>query len=286
MNNETHDWSDWIGRTQEERDLLSASDVGQLAGALFGREWTADSGFAPPLAHWMCFRPAWMRDATGTDGHPARGGFLPPVPLPRRMWAGGALEWHRPVPVDVPLRRISTVASVTAKQGASGALVFVSVDHAISDPDGPVVNERQDIVYRADPAAGTPARDAGRPAPDLPATAGLRPDPVMLFRFSALTGNSHRIHYDAAYAREEEHYPALVVHGPLTAMALLDHATRVAGRHPAHFRFRGTRPLFLGDTITLGCGLPDGDRTVTLAASDQTGALCMQADARFTPGQD
>jgi 3-methylfumaryl-CoA hydratase len=185
----------------------------------------------------------------GPDGHPARGGFLPPVPLPRRMWAGSRIEFLRPLSVGAEVERRSTVMSVATKTGRSGPLVFVTVEHVYRTSAGEAVREEQDLVYRgisqdSSAAASEPSTPEQAPA-QADRTRLVEPSPVLLFRFSALTFNGHRIHYDRSYAAGVEGYPGLVVHGPLQAALLLDLATAMrGGAPPKHFAFRARRPLF------------------------------------------
>ncbi|WP_439596979.1 FAS1-like dehydratase domain-containing protein [Falsiroseomonas sp.] len=237
----------------------------------------------PPLWHWMFFQDWVMPEGIGPDGHPKRGGFLPPVhDLPRRMWAGGRLRFH-PVPLhaDDVVTRTSTILKVEEKSGGSGRLVFVTVGHLLHGPAGLALEEEQDIVYRgAEGAAVKP----GAAAPDWPgaATATVLPDPVMLFRYSALTGNGHRIHYDHPYVTGEEGYPGLVVHGPLQATLMAQHALDHAPGQRLHsFAFRGRRPAFDGRALTI-LGKVEGEE-VKLETRDETGATCMQAEAVLAP---
>ncbi|HSV36606.1 MAG TPA: MaoC family dehydratase N-terminal domain-containing protein [Ramlibacter sp.] len=268
----------WIGRRETLNDLVSAAPLAALAATLDREEACA---VVPPLAHWLSFLPIVPMAAVGPDGHPARGGFLPPVPLPRRMWAGSRLGFHQPVQVGDSVQRISEITDVQLKQGQGGALVFVKVRHTVTGPaGGDAITEEQDIVYRDDPRPGE-APAPPRPAPEQAAwRRTIHPDPVLLFRFSALTFNGHRIHYDRAYATGVEGYPGLVVHGPLIATLLVDlvRRERPDARLTA-FRFRAVRPLF--DTASFEvCGQPTQDgRSVSLWARDTGGALCMEATA-------
>lgn len=243
------EWHDWIGREETAHDRLTPAMLARWHATLdlVG----ADAAVVPPLAHWLCFLPDAPQSAIDRDGHPRRGGFLPPVDLPRRMWAGGRLEFHAPPPLDVHLVRRSTILDVTAKSGASGRLVFVTVRHAVSADGVPIVTEEQDLVYREAPPPTAPRTAALPPVAADPADAErtLVADPVLLFRFSALTFNAHRIHYDRAYATEVEGYAGLVVHGPLLATLLLHHGLEAtSGRR---FAFRALRPVFDGAPFTL-----------------------------------
>ncbi|WP_404478084.1 acyl-CoA dehydrogenase [Novosphingobium sp. BL-52-GroH] len=272
-------YEDWIGNTRTLRDTLASGTAERLLGAIDSRPLDPCAG-ALLLGHWLCFRPEMVRSRTGIDGHPMKGDFLPPVTLPRRMWAGSRVAWKRAIPLDLPMVQLSTIESVTTKSGRSGDLVFVTVRHEVSGEDGPVLTEHQDIVYREATAGAAPAAAAERVC-DLPWSTPFAADPVLLFRYSALTGNSHRIHYDRPYALAEEGYSALVVHGPLTATLLLDHLVARAGKTPRSFAFRGARPLFDTDAITLGAAPPGADGTARMQATNGQGALCMSATAQF-----
>jgi 3-methylfumaryl-CoA hydratase len=234
----------WIGRTETTEDIAAAGPVMRLAALLDhdGRIWRP--GEMPPLAHWLYFLPAAAQSQIGEDGHPQRGGLLPPVALPRRMWAGGEIEFVAPIALGARLSRCSTVQNIAPKTGKSGAMVFVTLRHEIFADGILAIIERQDIVYRE--AAG-PAAAVAAPAEVAAVSPGARivhPDPVLLFRFSALTFNAHRIHYDRDYARDVESYPGLVVHGPLIATLLMDHFLRAhPGREISRFSFRAQSPL-------------------------------------------
>lgn len=225
----------WIGRTQTTSDTISPRLLEQFA-TVFG-ETAGDH--APSGIHWCLAPAAAPAGSLGDDGHPVRGGFLPPVPLPRRMWAASAVEFVAPLKPGDEITRVSRVANVNAKRGRSGDLCFVTVEHDLATPRGIAIRERQDLVFRA-PADTTPASTID---PDFAATAQPAASPVTLFRYSALTFNGHRIHYDRDYARDVEGYPGLVVQGPLQATWLLQLAMTTRGHHPRHFAFRGIRPL-------------------------------------------
>jgi 3-methylfumaryl-CoA hydratase len=268
---------EFIGRTETREDRLDARLVAGLAATLGVPLPQA----LPPLWHWMLFQDWVTPDRIGPDGHPRRGGFLPPVhDLPRRMWAGGRVTFRdaKLHPGDA-VRRTSTILSVQDKAGGSGRLVFVTVRHVVEGPAGVALEEEQDIVYRGTEGA---AVKAAAPAPAWPeaVTRTLVPDAVMLFRYSALTGNGHRIHYDHPYVTEVEGYPGLVVHGPLqaTLMAGLAEAT-APGRTLRRFAYRGRRPCFGGRALTV-LARPDGDG-LALETRDDSGATCMQAEAQL-----
>ena len=245
----------WIGRTEEAGDIVTAQLVKGLRATLFldiGEPKVGDA--APFTTHWCLAQPVYPMSMLGPDGHPTRGGFLPPVPLPRRMWAGGELQFIEPLRVGDEATRASRIADVTVKSGSTGTLCFVSVEHTISTARGVAIRERQDIVYRDMPAGGTNAAPA-KPAA-APPTAKHRQthvsDPVLLFRYSALTFNGHRIHYDRDYVTKVEAYPGLIVHGPLQAALQVEFAARLhQGQAPKKFVYRGVQPLFDGANFTV-----------------------------------
>ncbi|MDB5704456.1 MAG: hypothetical protein JWN66_1572 [Sphingomonas bacterium] len=232
----------WIGREERASDIASAAPLAGLA-ALLDYEAAPWNDEVPPLGHWLYFLPRARQSAIHADGHPKRGDFLPPVPLPRRMWAAGQVSFHAPLRVGSPIERVSTVSDVTAKTGASGEMLFVTLRHEIHSHGVLAIEERQDLVYRGAGAAPTPTPTTEAPVAD--AARIVTPDPVALFRYSALTFNGHRIHYDRDYARDVEGYPGLVVHGPYAATLLVDHFLReTPGAQVTRFSFRARRPLF------------------------------------------
>ena len=233
----------------------------------------------PPLAHWLYFLPSALQGEIGADGHPRRGGFLPPVSLPRRMWAGGRLRFHHDLKVGDEAERRSTIANVSAKHGRSGPLVFVTVRHEVADARGVALTEEHDIVYRDDPAPQAPAAAQVPARTDEAFGRELVPDPVLLFRYSALTFNGHRIHYDRGYVTEVERYPGLVVHGPLIATLLVDLLRReLPGARLRSFTFRSVGTLFDLHPFAL-CGKREADGSVALWARDHQGHCAMQAEA-------
>jgi 3-methylfumaryl-CoA hydratase len=269
---------DWIGASELRRDVVTAAPLVALA-ALLDRDDPPPQPdeAAPPLAHWLYFLPAYRQSDVGHDGHAIKGAFLPPVPLPRRMWAGSRLEFLRPLRVGSEVERRSTIKDVTFKQGRSGPLVFVTVRHEVSDAGGLVLSDEHDIVFRGESALAA----AAVPAPGGEAwRREIRPDPVLLFRYSAVTFNSHRIHYDQPYATNAEGYPGLVVHGPLIATLLVDLQRRnVPGATLTRYTFKALKPLY--DTASFfTCGLPDGSRrSARLWTRDSQGAVTMEATA-------
>ncbi|MCB1619750.1 MAG: MaoC family dehydratase N-terminal domain-containing protein [Thiothrix sp.] len=271
----------WAGRTETASQSLSPERVRQF-NATFDRESDLSPGTEAPLLIHLCLaQPAAATASLGEDGHPARGGFLPPVPLPRRMWAGGELVFHAAIRIGETVTRTSTIRDVSLKQGRSGTLCFVTVDHAISSNGRLAVSERQDIVYRAaqDSAPAAGHTGSANPAPTGTHHRRITPTPAYLFRYSALTFNGHRIHYDAPYAREVEGYPGLVVHGPLQATLLLQYAADLQGRTPARFSFRSLSPLFNTRDFSIHA-TPDGDH-LKLWSACEGGPVAMEARATW-----
>ena len=270
----------WVGRTHTETDVVSATPAQALAATLGIARTFAPGDALPPPWHWQYFLTMGPLDDTGPDGHPKRGGFLPPVPLPRQMWAGRRMTFAAPLRIGDAISRASTIADVTAKEGRTGTLVFVKVRHAITGPAGHALTDEHDIVYRDQPRAGeTPPPSRAAPVTDA-WRREVRPDPVLLFRYSALTYNSHRIHYDHPYVTGVEGYPGLVVHGPLLATLLLDLLLReLPGARVAAFAFRAVKPVF--DTASFFvCGQPAADGAgAALWIADRDGFLCMDATA-------
>jgi 3-methylfumaryl-CoA hydratase len=273
----------WEGRSETLRDDATAAPVRNLSATLDRDDPLPQAGTElPPLWHWLYFLPGHRQSEIGPDGHARRGGFLPPVPLPRRMWAGGRLTWHAPLRVGDSIERKSTIASVTHKSGRTGDLVFVLVRHEVRNAQGLALTEEHDIVYRPLAQPGDPVPPP-QPAPaEAPWSREIVPDPVLLFRYSALTFNGHRIHYDRSYVTEVEGYPGLIVHGPLIATLLADLARRQ--RPDATFRsfsFRAVRPTFDLHPFRVN-GKPSGDgKGAQLWAQDHEGALTMQAEVQF-----
>jgi 3-methylfumaryl-CoA hydratase len=213
----------WIGRQEKLHDQVTRFPIAALAATLDRDDPAPAAGDPlPALWHWLYFLPTARQSALGPDGHPSRGGFLPAVPLPRRMWAGGRFTFHQPLRVDELITRTSTVQDVTIKQGRNGALCFVLVKHEVSGSNGLALVEEHDIVYRDNPQPGEAPATPRPVRTDGVWQREIRPSDPMLFRYSALTFNSHRIHYDRRYVTETEGYPGLIVHGPLIATLLID----------------------------------------------------------------
>lgn len=273
----------WEGRSETSHEQVTKAPVRGLAVTLDHADSVpVDGSGLPALWHWLYFLPSAPQHEIGVDGHPRLGGFLPPVPLPRRMWAAGRLRWHAALRVGDELQRSTRIVSVTHKAGRTGDLVFVLLRHEISSGGVLALTEEQDIVYRAPARSGDPVPPP-QPAPAASAwSREIQPDPVMLFRFSALTFNGHRIHYDRPYATGVEGYPGLVVHGPLIATLLVDLARseRPQARIAA-FSFKAVRPTSDLHPFRL-CGEPSADgKSARLWAHDHEGWLTMQAEVQF-----
>jgi 3-methylfumaryl-CoA hydratase len=249
----------WIGRSTQVSDIVTAQLTKGLRATLFleiGEPKVGDA--APFTVHWCLAQPVAPMSELGPDGHPARGGFLPPVPLPRRMWAGGELEFLDVLRVGDEVTRTSRIADVTMKAGSTGALCFVSVDHQITTARGTAIRERQNIVYRdVSPTASAPARPTA-PPPAAQHRETHMADTVLLFRYSALTFNGHRIHYDRDYVTKVEGYPGLIFHGPMQAALLMEFAARLhGGTAPKKFSYRGVQPLFEGSEFSVNANRTD-----------------------------
>lgn len=270
---------EWVGRKDSASERITAQLVQRFNATLGLSCGTMLNEAAPLLIHFCLAQPAVAGASLGSDGHPARGGFLPPVPLPRRMWAGGAFTFHESLRIGDDVSRVSEIKDVVLKEGRSGQLIFVTVEHRISVAGLGCVTERQDIVYR-DAEAYTPA-----PAGSLAlAPAGeqqrrIVPTSTLLFRYSALTFNGHRIHYDAPYVRDVEGYPGLIVQGPMQATQLAHLAADIGGRAPKAFSFRSLSPLFDIADYTLNASA-EGDR-LKLWAARIDGPVAMEALAEW-----
>jgi 3-methylfumaryl-CoA hydratase len=269
----------WIGRQEEASDFISERLVGGFQATLGGD--TLELGDPAPLAiHWCLAPPLPKQDELGPDGHAARGGFLPPVPLPRRMWAGGELRFVSPLLVGDRVTRRSRIGDVQVKSGRSGTLCFVAVEHEISTARGIALTERHDIVYRdIQPASAAQPAAASEARPEPEAKREVMADPVLLFRYSALTFNGHRIHYDRDYVTKVEGYPGLIVHGPLQATLMLHLAADMqGGRTPEKFSYRGVSPLFDGAAFTVNGRGESGK--LDLWVADASGKPTMVAEAQ------
>jgi 3-methylfumaryl-CoA hydratase len=272
----------WVGRTDSRSDVVTGWPAAALAATLDRRDPEPKPGDTiPPGWHWLYFLEAAPASELGPDGHPKRGGFLPPVELPRRMWAGGRIEFKCPLRVGDEIRRDSRILSIIPKQGRSGSLVFVTVRHTVYAGGERAVIEEQDIVYREAAKPG----DSPPPTNPAPREALWRreivADPVMLFRYSALTFIGHRIHYDLDYCRNEEGYPGLLVHGPLQTILLLDLARRQEPRPVKKLEYRALHPLFHFERFTVN-GNPTRDAAqAELWMANSAGNFTMAGTAYF-----
>ena len=272
----------WVGKKENHTDEITAWPVKALSATLDRDDPAPRKGDAiPPGWHWLYFLEAKPASELGPDGHPQRGGFLPPVPLPRRMWAGGRIEFLRPLRIGDEVERESEILSVEPKHGRSGHLVFVTVRHTISTHGQIAVSEEHDIVYRE---AATPGENPpqGKPAPQNATwQRQLHGNSTLLFRYSALTFNGHRIHYDLDYAKHEEHYPGLVVHGPLQTTLLLDLCRRHGSRAVRKFDYRALHPIFHGEKFSVNGGLSGDGKTAELWTANRDDICAMSAVASF-----
>lgn len=284
----------WVGKKENRTDTVAAWPVAALNATLDRRDpEPRDGDPVPPGWHWLYFLETVPASELGDDGHPRRGGFLPPVTLPHRMWAGGRIEFRRALRVGDAIRRDSEVLSVEPKRGKSGSLVFVTVRHTVTAAGEIAVVEQHDIVYReaaksslsplSQKGDGGNAPAQGSPAPRHAAwRRELVAGPVMLFRFSALIFNAHRIHYDLDYCQNEEHYPGLIVHGPLQTILLLDLCRRKETRPVRRLDYRAVHPVFHTERLTVN-GNPRADgATADLWTANAAGTCAMVGTAYFT----
>lgn len=269
----------WIGRTETRSDIISPCAASALAATLNREKMSfAKDDVLPPLWHWLYFPPVFRLSDAGPDGHERLGRFLPPVPLPRRMWAGGRVSFQRPIQIGMRLEKRSTITDVVHKKGRTGDLVFVTVRHEVLDGVDPCVIEEQDLVYRDRPTGSAVPSRTRSSAREATLSQQVEPSPVMLFRYSALTFNGHRIHYDRAFANEVEGYPGLVVHGPLLATLIAELFTK--GPDPttlSRFTFQGRTPLFDGQPFGVYATPGDGAGGWKCWVEDHAGAMAMTA---------
>ena len=274
----TNAYESWVGREEERTERVLPTAVNALAATLDLAQAPQAGEPLPPGWQWLFFNPVARRSGLGVDGHPQRGGFLPPIELPRRMWAGSRLEFVKALRVGSEIERVSTIRDVKVKSGRSGSLVFVTVRHEVRDAMGTILTDEHDIVFREPGTLANPPT----PAPEGAWRREIRPDPLLLFRYSAVTFNGHRIHYDHPYVTQVEGYPGLVVHGPLIATLLVDLFRRnKPGVELERYTFRALRPLY--DTHPFHtCGAPDeAARTARLWTRDHEGAMTMDATAEW-----
>jgi len=284
--------STWVGKSETMHDRMTENPARAMAALLDHSGLPVEGDLLPPLWHWLYFLPITKQSELGPDGHAKRGGFLPPVPLPRRMWAGGSLSFEAPIHLGDHLTRTSTIQSVTSKAGRSGELVFVTVEHRLHREQTLCLTEIHDIVYRASPSPLLV------PAPPLAAQSWIDtgphacavwhkdvvPDDVLLFRYSALTFNAHRIHYDRKYATQTEGYPGLVVHGPLLASLLVDLLRQHTNKSIKRFAFKAMRPVFECTdqrSFRLNAQMQTAATHCRLWVQDRDGWLAMQAEAEL-----
>ena len=273
----------WIGKTHVDDDDISLRHARLMAATVDYPEPSRirEGNALPPLWHWIYFQEGLPPGELGRDGHPARGGFLPPVPLPNRMWAGGRVTFLKPVPIGSRIRKVSSILKVDHKVGRSGDLVFVTVLHELKSlADELLIREEHDIVYKSATGPAAPQANVAEAITAL-FSKTFTPTSTTLFRYSALTFNGHRIHYDLDYCRNIEGYSNLVIHGPLNATMLAGFAEEASGRTVREFNYRGLSPALLGETITFSASI-DGDR-VQLAATLGSGARSMEAEALLEP---
>lgn len=276
------DFSNWAGRTQEHAERCDAWPLKGLLALLDQSGEPREGDAIPPLAHWLYFAPNVPQSRIGGDGHPQRGDFLPPLPQPRRMWAASEIRFEAPLRVGQTVRKTAEIAQVVEKPGKSGPLVFVTVKNVYEAEGRPALGETQTLVYRDDPAPGE-AAPKPKPAPMDPEwSVRIDPDPVLLFRYSAVTFNAHRIHYDAPYARDVEGYEGPVVQGQLTATLMLQALLQARpGLRLVRFSFRAVRPLFAGAPYFVEGREEAG--AFQLWARDDEGNLAMTAEAEVQP---
>lgn len=278
-----NNFEDWIGTAREQRERIDSALPAGMSAALDRDDAPPKDGDPlPPCWHWMFFRDSTVQSELGADGLPARGALMPPVPLPRRMWAASQIRFMAPLRLGEMAVKRSEIASITEKNGKSGRLVFVTLRHTVLNAaDAVAIEEEQNIVYTEAPKSG--AMPPPRPAPAAAAwRRDLTPDPVLLFRYSALTFNPHRIHYDQPYCTGEEGYPGLVVHGPLIATLMVDLCRR--SRPDAEikeFSFRALSPLFVDHAMTLGGAPADDGSGATVWAANDEGGLASQGEVKF-----
>jgi 3-methylfumaryl-CoA hydratase len=269
--------SKWMGRKRTERDTVAPNQAMAMAATLdLDPDAFRKGAVLPEFWHWIYFMHPVRRSRLGEDGHELRGDFMPPVELPRRMWAGGRVRFLRPIVIGASIERASEIISIDEKHGRSGPLVLTTVRHIITDAGGPCVEEEQDIVYCEIPKSNESTRQQEILPVDVQWRETFLPDAVTLFRYSALMFNAHRIHFDYPFTTEVEGYRGLLVHGPLTATLLLEAAKRNVQRELASFRYRGLAPLFNDELITLAGSNTKQEDETELWAADLNGVIAMQ----------
>lgn len=271
-------YEEWLSKSEEATEVVSLTPIQKLAATLDNKDTFRNGDVLCPGWQWLFFTPTVPLRETDKDGHAVKGGFLPPIDMPRRMWAGGRIDYLHPIRIGQPVHKKSSIATITEKEGKSGKLIFVLVRHEYTTDEGLALVEEQDIVYREAPKPGQLAATA-IPAPaEAMWSKEITPHPVLLFRYSALTFNSHRIHYDLKYAQEVEGYPGLVVHGPLIATLLLELLREnVPGEAISQFSFRAVSPLFDTHPFTVHGSIQNNE--VKLWALNPEQQLAMEAQA-------
>ncbi|MEO0329084.1 MAG: MaoC family dehydratase N-terminal domain-containing protein [Pseudomonadota bacterium] len=272
--------NDWIGK-QQYRSAVIDDRSSEMIAVTMGQPIPQAGEPLPTCWHWAWFNDALPASELGRDGHPKKGGFMPPIPLPRRMWAGGDIEFHEPIVIGKEHQKLSTIKNIVEKDGRSGRLFIVTIEHVVSCGKMVCVRENQNLVYRDDPVPGVPKPSPPEPPGNPDDTKELCPDSVMMFRYSALTFNGHRIHYDVDYAREVEGYPGLVFHAPLTATMLCRFAQDARPELPVRkFSYRATSPLYCGDKISL-CAKDNGQSGTIVWATTPGGHQAMIGEVSF-----
>ena len=268
------DFKDWLGRSETKTAVINARQA-ELMAATFDMDIPKEGMPLPACWHWAWFNDAKPHSELGRDGHPKRGGnaLLPPITLPRRMWAGGNIEFLKPIIVGKEITKKSTIEKIAEKSGTTGALCIVAILHELSDGNELCIKEQQNLVFREDPKSTSLKNTPPTPPEGAQLSKEITPDPVTMFRYSALTFNGHRIHYDVDYARDVEGYDGLVFHAPLTATLLLGLAKKIAGTEIPNFKYRATAPLFGHQAFSIHGKKEDGKIIVWAKTPDGNQAM-------------
>ena len=281
MSIDASEYESWIGKSESANDFLTLAPLTGLAATLDKDNLKFSPGdILPPLWHWLYFLAPARQSKIAKDGHAERGDFLPPIPLPRRMWAGSRFEFYRPLYAGEEVERISTIKSIVCKEGRSGQLAFVTVQHEIRISSVKAIKEEHDIVYRDHALQEKEPPPPKKVSQIADYSKKVEPDPVLLFRYSALTFNGHRIHYDRDYVTKKEGYPGLIVHGPLLATLLVDLLSeQFPGKTLSQFEFKAMRPVFDLDIFEVCGSIPDNEGKLQLWIKGPDDALCMRSNA-------